>query len=124
MILLNEISKVGKINHAEFKTLLTLLNPFAPHITEELWENCGFTPRICDVKWPVWEEDKLVKNEIEYAIQVNNKIIARLNIATTLEDKEIEEFVLNNDSIKNSLSGKNIMKVIVIKNRLVNIIAR
>ena len=124
MILLNEISTVGKINHAEFKTLLTLLNPFAPHITEELWENCGFTPRICDVKWPVWEEDKLVKNEIEYAIQINNKIIARLNIATTLEDKEIEEFVLNNDSIKNSLSGKNIMKVIVIKNRLVNIIAR
>ena len=124
MILLNEINKVGKINHAEFKTLLTLLNPFAPHITEELWEECKFEPRICDVKWPTWDENKLVKNEIEYAIQINNKIIARLNIATTLEDKEIEDFVLNNESIKTTLSGKNVMKVIVIKNRLVNIIAR
>ena len=124
MILLNEIGKVGKINHAEFKTLLILLNPFAPHITEELWENCGFAPKICEVSWPKWEEDKLIKNEIEYAIQINNKIITRLNIATTLEDKEIEEFVLNNDTVKNAINGKNVMKVIVIKNRLVNIIAR
>ena len=124
MILLNEIGKVGKINHAEFKTLLILLNPFAPHITEELWESCGFAPKICEVSWPKWEEAKLIKNEIEYAIQINNKIITRLNIATTLEDKEIEEFVLNNDTVKNAINGKNVMKVIVIKNRLVNIIAR
>ena len=124
MILLNEISKVGKINHAEYKTLLTLLNPFAPHITEELWEECGFEPRICDVKWPVWSEDKLVKDEIEYAVQINNKIIDRKMFSANATDKDVDEIVRSDKKVLESLNGKQIVKVIVIKNRLVNIIAK
>jgi leucyl-tRNA synthetase len=89
MILANEISKVGKINHAEYKTLLTLLNPFAPHITEEVWANQNFEPSIKDATWPVWDEAKLVKDEIEYAIQINNKIITRAMIGTKLTNEEI-----------------------------------
>ena len=124
MILLNEIAKVGKINKFEYKILLTLLNPFAPHITEEIWTNNNFEPSINDVKWPTWREDKLVKDAVEYAIQINNKIINRLEIPTEYSDSEIEEFVKNDSKTIESLNGKNIVKMIIIKNRLVNIIAK
>jgi leucyl-tRNA synthetase len=124
MILLNEIAKVGKINHAEFKTLLTLLNPFAPHITEELWTINNFKPSIKDAKWPEWSEDKLVKDEIEYAVQINNKIVARNNYSANATNEEIESQVRADNQIIEALGGKQIVKIIVIKNRLVNIIAK
>lgn len=124
MILLNEITKVGKINHAEFKTVLTLLNPFAPHITEELWTINKFEPAIKDAKWPTWSEDKLVKDEIEYAVQINNKIVARNNYSANASNEDIEKLVRENSEIISALNGKQIVKVIVIKNRLVNIIAK
>ncbi|MBE5735979.1 MAG: leucine--tRNA ligase [Clostridiales bacterium] len=124
MILLNEIGKVGKINHAEYKTLLTLLNPFAPHVTEELWTLCKFEPRICDVAWPTWDENKLIKDEIEYAIQINNKIVARELYSANATTEEIETAVRSNEKVNSALNGKSIIKVIVIKNRLVNIIAK
>jgi leucyl-tRNA synthetase len=123
MILLNEINKVGKINHFEYKVLLTLLNPFAPHITEEIWTNLGYAPKISEVTWPKWDDNKLVKNEVEYAIQINNKIVDKMNIPTNIEDSEIEKLVKDNEKVLNSLNGRSIVKVIVIKNRLVNIIA-
>lgn len=124
MILLNEIGKAGKINHAEFKTLLTLLNPFAPHMTEELWSQCEFTPSIKDANWPVWDENKLVKDEIEYAIQINNKIIDRKNFSANATNEEIENILKSDNTIQDNLNGRQIVKVIVIKNRLVNIIAK
>ena len=124
MILLNEINKVGKINHAEFKTLLTLLNPFAPHLTEELWTLCGFEPKISEVLWPKWDENKLVKDEIEYAIQINNKIIDRRLFPANAEQETIENMVREDNKVNEVLNGKQIVKVIVIKNRLVNIIAK
>ncbi len=124
MILLNEITKVGKINHAEYKTLLTLLNPFAPHMTEEIWTNNKFSPAIKEAPWPTWDENKLVKDEIEYAVQINNKIVARNNYSANATNEEIEKLVREDDEITNALQGKQIVKVIVIKNRLVNIIAK
>ena len=123
MILLNEMTKVGKVNHAEYKVLLTLLNPFAPHMTEEIWTNLGFSPRICDVKWPVWDENKLVKDAIEYAIQVNNKIITRLDIPSNATNDEIEKIATSDEKVAGVLAGKQVRKVIVINGRLVNIIA-
>ena len=124
MILLNEITKVGKINHAEFKTVLTLLNPFAPHLTEELWTNNNFEPSIKDAKWPVWDDNKLVKDEIEYAVQINNKIVARNNYSANDTNEEIESQVREDKAINEALNGRQIVKVIVIKNRLINIIAK
>ena len=124
MILLNEIAKVNKINHAEYKILLTLLNPFAPHITEEIWTNLKYAPAIKDVQWPTYDENKLVKNEVEYAIQINNKIITRLNIPTGIGNDEIENIVKDNQDIKNAMNGRNYVKAIIIPNRLVNIIAK
>ena len=124
MILLNEITKVGKINHAEFKTVLTLLNPFAPHLTEELWTNNNFEPSIKDAKWPVWDDNKLVKDEIEYAVQINNKIVARNNYSATATNEEIESLIREDKAVNEALNGRQIVKVIVIKNRLINIIAK
>lgn len=124
MILSNDIAKVGRINKAEYKTLLTLLNPFAPHITEEIWTNQGFEPHIKDATWPTYDENKLVKDEVEYALQINNKIITRENLSTSLSNEEIENYVKNNSAIQNALNGKSIVKVIVIKDRLVNVIAK
>ena len=124
MILANEISKVGKINHAEYKTLLTLLNPFAPHITEEVWANQNFEPSIKDATWPVWDEAKLVKDEIEYAIQINNKIITRAMIGTKLTNEEIQAQALANEKIQAAMAGKTFVKAIIIPNRLINIIAK
>ncbi len=123
MILLNEVTKVGRINHAEYKILLTLLNPFAPHITEEIWTLQGYSPRICDIKWPTWDEDKLVKDEIEYAIQINNRIVTRLNISSTATKEEIEAIASTDEKVVSTLAGKTIKKIIVITGRLVNIIA-
>jgi len=124
MILLNEINKVGRINHAEYKVLLTLLNPFAPHVTEEIWTNCKFEPKISEVKWPEWNENKLVKDEIEYAIQINNKIVDRKLFSANATEQEIEEQVRSNEKVVSALNGRQIVKVLVIKNRLVNIIAK
>ena len=104
--------------------MLTLLNPFAPHITEEIWTNLGYSPKISEAIWPKWDDNKLVKNEVEYAIQINNKIVDKMNIPTNIEDSEIEKLVKDNEKVLNSLNGRNIVKVIVIKNRLVNIIAK
>lgn len=124
MILVNDISKVGRINKAEYKTLLTLLNPFAPHITEEIWTAQNFEPHIKDAKWPTYDEDKLLKDEIEYALQINNKIVARENISTSLSIEELEDFARNNESVLSNLNGRSIVKVIVIKDRLINVIAK
>lgn len=124
MILANEVQKVGKINKAEYKTLLLLLNPFAPHITEEIWTNQNFEPHIKDASWPVWDENKLVKDEIEYAIQINNKIVARDMFGTKLTNAEIEKQALENEKVKAAMQGKTFVKAIVIPNRLINIIAK
>ncbi len=124
MILANDVAKVGKINKAEYKTLLTLLNPFAPHITEEVWSNQNFEPSIKDAVWPEYDENKLVKDEVEYALQINNKIVTREYIKSNATNEEIEEFAKNNSKIVEALNGRSVVKVIVIKDRLVNIIAK
>ena len=124
MILVNEINKVGKLSHADNKILLTLLNPFAPHITEELWTKNEYSPAIKDVTWPKWNEEKLVKDEIEYAIQINNKIVTKMNFSSSADNQEIEKLALADEKVISSLNGRQAVKVIVIKGRLVNIIAK
>jgi len=81
-------------------------------------------PKINEIKWPEWDESKLVKQEVEYAIQVNNKIITRLNVPTNLDNAGIEDFVKNDNKVKEILADKNIVKCIVISGRLVNFIAK
>lgn len=124
MILSNEVAKVKKINHAEYKTLLTLLNPFAPHITEELWVECGFGASMKDVQWPKYDEKKLVKSEVEIAVQVNSKIVARVNINTQLKQDEILAEIKANENVAKAIEGKTIVKEIYVPGRIANIIAK
>lgn len=124
MVLVNTLERQANITSKEYKTLLLLLNPYAPHITEELWEQCKFAPAIKDVKWPTYNEADLVQDQIELALQINSKIITREFFDTSLDDKGIEEKALENDAIVNALGGRTVVKVVVVKGRLVNIIAK
>ncbi|NFF60954.1 leucine--tRNA ligase [Clostridium botulinum] len=101
-----------------------LLAPFTPHFSEEQWELLGNTPSIFTSSWPVFDPKALIKDEVEIAIQILGKIKARMNIATNLTEDEIKEAALNNETIKELLEGKNVMKIIVVKGRLVNIVAK
>ncbi|WP_143760872.1 class I tRNA ligase family protein, partial [Clostridium haemolyticum] len=101
-----------------------LLAPFAPHFSEEQWELLGNNSSIFTSSWPIFDPKALIKDEVEIAIQILGKIKARMNIATNLTEDEIKEAALNNETIKELLEGKNVMKVIVVKGRLVNIVAK
>lgn len=110
MILMNEITKVGKINRHEYQTLLTLLNPFAPHITEELWNG------IKDAHWPTVDAKALQQSTVEIVVQVNSKIVGRLNIDTA----DTQEQVVAKCGDLVDLST--VKKTIYVKNKLINFI--
>ncbi|SHE36134.1 leucine--tRNA ligase [Clostridium fallax] len=103
---------------------LRLLSPFAPHFSEEQWNLLGHSTSIFNESWPTFDPKALVKDEIEIAIQVNGKIKAKINVPSDLDEEGIKSLALENESIKSATDGKNIVKVIVIKGRLVNIVAK
>ncbi len=121
MALINEFYKKNAVTRGEYRTLLTLLNPVAPHITEELWETCGFEGRIYQTSWPEYDEAKTVENTVEIAVQVNGKV------RTTLSIQKDEEKSLVIEKAKEALGDKltgNIVKEIYVPGRLVNIVAK
>ncbi len=120
MTCVNEMQKFGKITKADYKTLLILLNPFAPHITEELWEVCNLSPSFKDAKWPSYDESKLVKSEVEIVVQVNSKIRSRLVVSCEASQEEVLEASLKALSIDKS----SIIKVVYIQGRLINLIVK
>ena len=103
---------------------LRLLAPFAPHFVEEEWELLGNKSSVFNEKWPIFDKNALVKDEVEIAIQINGKIKSKINVSSSLDENGIKELSLNDDTIKTNLEGKNVIKVIVIKGRLVNIVAK
>ncbi|MHC6181234.1 leucine--tRNA ligase [Clostridium sp. JNZ X4-2] len=103
---------------------IKILAPFAPHFSEEQWCNMGMEYSIFNQKWPEFNADALIKDEVEIAIQINGRIKAKINIPTNLNEKEIKELSLSNDNVKPLLKGKDLKKVIVVKGRLVNIVAK
>lgn len=102
---------------------IKLLAPFAPHFSEEQWETLGMSYSVFNDKWPEFNPAALVKDEVEIAIQINGKIKAKINVATSSSEDEIKEAALNDETIKVNLEGKTVRKVIIIKGRLVNIVA-
>ena len=104
--------------------LIRLLAPFAPHFSEEEWSELGMNTSVFNEKWPVFDPKALVKDEVEIAIQVNGKIKSRINVASNLDEEGIKKAALENETIKAATEGKNIVKVIVIKGRLVNIVVK
>ena len=124
MALLNEISAKKAINKAEFKTLLILLNPFAPHITEEIWENMNFGGQIAHAAWPKYDEAKCVDATVEIPVQINGKIRARINMALDLSKDDMLAAAMADDIIKTATEGKTIVKTICVPNKLVNIVVK
>ena len=123
MTLLNDIYAKGEINKAELKTFLLLVNPFAPHITEEMWEANGFGSMMAtDGNWPTYDEAKCVDSEIEIVVQVCGKIKAKLMVAADASKEEMLQSAKS--AIENELSGKQIIKEIVVPGKLVNIVAK
>ena len=125
MTLLNTIYDNGKINRAELKSLLLIVNPFAPHITEEMWERQGFGKMLAsDGVWPEFDEEKCVDDTVEIAVQINGKIRAKINVATDISDSDAISAAKQDEKVKAEIEGKNIIKEIYVKGRLVNIVAK
>ncbi len=121
MALINEFYKKNAVTRGEFKTLLTLLNPVAPHITEEIWQTVGFEGRIYQTTWPEFDESKTVENTVEIAVQINGKTKATLDIARD-EDKA-SVIAKAKETIADKLTG-NIVKEIYVPGRIVNLVMK
>ncbi|WP_039656653.1 leucine--tRNA ligase [Clostridium tyrobutyricum] len=127
----NELSKYLKIKNKNIKFLedtiidfVKILAPFAPHFAEEQWELLGKKYSIFNEKWSEFDENALVKDEIEIAIQVNGKIKSKINIQTGLSEDEIKEISLSQENVKSAIGDKSVKKIIVVRGRLVNIVAK
>jgi leucyl-tRNA synthetase len=106
------------------KDLVLLIAPLTPHFAEELWEMMGNKKSVFTESYPTCDESKLVKDEVEIAVQINSKMRGKMVISSSLTDTEIENAVKENESIKPQLDGKQVVKVIIIKGRLVNLIVK
>ena len=124
MALVNDISAKGSLTRGEWKTFLILLNPFAPHITEELWELAGFEGMLSSAKWPEFDEEKCKDREIEIVVQLSGKIKAKLMVAADASKEEVLAAAKEEKKISAELEGKQIIKEIYVPGKLVNIVAK
>ena len=122
MTMVNEFYKLKRINKTEFKTFLTLLNPFAPHITEELNRLIGFEADISTYVWPDFDDDKTIDDEIELPVQVNGKLRATIKIVLDEEESSVKEKAQN--AVSRMLDGKTIVKEIYVKNKIYNVVIK
>ena len=124
MILLNKFEEQEEITKDDYRTFLILFNPIAPHITEELNEKYNLGEAICKSSWPKYDEAKTIDEEKEIAVQVNGKVRATIKINVNEDEESIKEKALKEENVKNHTDGKEIVKVIVIKGKIVNIVVK
>ena len=124
MSLLNDIQGFGGINEAEFKTYLILLNPFAPHMTEELWQQAGFEGMLNEAEWPKYDEAKCADSTVEIAVQVNGKIKARINVAADISAPDAIAAAKADGAVTTAIEGKSIIKELYVPKKLVNIVVK
>ena len=123
MILSNAYEKKDTITKKDYRLLLILLNPIAPHITEELNESLGYD-KIVNTSWPVYDDAKLVSDEVEIGVQVNGKLRGSIKVNNETTEDEMIKLALENDNVKKNTEGREIIKTIVIKKRIVNIVVK
>ncbi len=104
------------------RDLMLLLAPFAPHFAEELWKQLGLPFSVFNQRWPEYDEKALNRQEVEYGVQVNGKVRARVTLPAELNAKEVESAALADESVQRAIEGKTVKKVIVVRN-IVNIVA-
>jgi len=124
MTMVNEFYKDKKINKAEYKTFLQLLNPFAPHITEEIFNILGENKTISELPWPKYDEEKTIDDEIEIPVQINGKLKTTVMINKDMEEKEVEEVINSDKEVKKLLEGKTVVKEIYVKGKIYNIVIK
>lgn len=124
MTLLNDIYDHGSINQQELKTLLLILNPFAPHITEEMWQQANFGEMLNEQDWPTFDESKCKDAQVEIVVQICGKIRARMMVASDSSNEQILSDAKSIPQIQSAISGKKIIKEIVVKGKLVNLVAK
>ncbi len=124
MGLLNEIDAAGSLTRADYRTLLILLNPFAPHITEELYQVMGYEGVLSGQKWVEYDEKLCVEDSVEIVVQVNGKVKARFNAPVNCDKEELEKLAFDLPEIKSITDGKTIVKKIAVPNKLVNIVVK
>ena len=124
MVFVNDCYKAEYIPRKYALGFIQLLAPFAPHLAEEMWEIYGNTESISYVPWPTFDESKLVSDTVEIVVQLMGKVKAKLDVKKDLTPAELEQIVLTNEEVKELIEGKQVMKVIVVPGRLVNIVAK
>ena len=131
MELVNELYRYKELEEANqafmkkaIDTVVMILSPFAPHICEEMWEALGYDQSLTSVSWPSYDEDALVRDTVEIVIQINGKVKEKLNVANNLSREDLEKIALSNDKVKALTEGKNVIKVIAVPGKLVNIVIK
>ncbi|HIY92695.1 MAG TPA: class I tRNA ligase family protein, partial [Candidatus Companilactobacillus pullicola] len=124
MVFVNEAHKVDTMPKAYAEGLVKLLAPIAPHMMEEIWNKLGHSESISYAAWPTYDESKLVSDTVEIIVQVNGKLRNKLEVATGTAKDELEKLALADEKVKKFTEGKNIVKVIVIPNKIVNIVVK
>ena len=123
MTMLNEFYDKG-VNRAEYKTFLALLNPFAPHITEELWQQLGETGLLSVTPWPAYDEAKTVESTVEMAVQVNGKLKGTIKLAADADKQAAIDAALAEEKVQHAIEGKQIVKQIVVPGKIVNLVVK
>ena len=121
MALINDYYKAGSISRDDFKVLITLLNPVAPHITEELWEIMGFEGMLFETAWPEYDEAKTVEDTIEIGVQVNGKVRASVSLPRDVSKEDA--LAAGKEAVKNRLTD-NIIKEIYVPGKIINIVCK
>ena len=124
MVMVNEYDKLDSITKSDYRILLQLLNPTAPHITEELNEKYALGPVICESNWPEADESKLVVSTMTIGVQVNGKLRGTIDINVDEDEESIKKKAMEVENVSKFIEGHDIVKIIVIKNKIVNIVIK
>ena len=125
MALINSITATGKITKKELEVFSILLNPFAPHVTEEVWEACGLGDgMLAEAQWPAYDEAKCVDDTIEIAVQINGKVKAKLNVEASADQAAVLEQAKADLKVAAAIAGMKVVKELYVKGRLVNIVVK
>jgi leucyl-tRNA synthetase len=124
MICVNEMFKEKKLYRAVFEPFILLLCPYAPHLAEELWERMGKEPSVSRQPWPAWDENLAADTEIEVVVQINGKVRSKIQMAAGTEPEELKKAALSAPRIEELTEGKDVVKIITVPDKLVNIVVR
>ena len=124
MICVNELTQLKCKNRELMKTLTVLIAPFAPHIAEELWSHLGGEGSVCDAEWPKWNEDYLVESQVKMGVAFNGKARYEIQLPADADNATIEQTVREDERTAKYVEGKQIMKVIIVPKRMVNIVVK